>query len=414
LSLDVSCTRGDFHLDVRAEVHDRVVTLLGRSGAGKTTLLHVIAGLYAPARGRIVVGESVLFDSSSGFNAPPESRRVGLVFQEDRLFPHLSVRGNLQYGARFRRGAAGGPAMEEVVDLLELGALLERRPATLSGGERRRVALGRALLAGPRLLLLDEPLSGLDVRLRRQTLGFLRRVRDRFETPMIFVTHDVREALQLSRRMLVLDRGRVAGAGAYLDLALDPAVLPAFNPDDLVNVIEMGVVRHDRASGCTKLAAAQGPDAADTATAWPQAEDAASREGPLAQAGTQDTPRSSVLPQASPPVRASTGWSGPGETRHCLELLGPLLDAAAGSRLTVVIRPQDVALSARPVEAISIRNQFPAVVRRHAPYGGAVLVEVDAGPRLLVEVSSGSFHRLGLAAGRPVHCLLKANAIQVV
>ena len=204
-----------FTLEVSAELRGRVTALFGASGAGKTSLLEVVAGLRRPERGRVEVGSHRLADPATGLWVPPERRRVGYVPQDGALFPHLSVRANLLYGHRARPGAQPALALGSVVETLGLGPLLDRPGIHgLSGGERQRVALGRALLAGPELLLLDEPLTGLDASLKTRVLTYLARVRDEFAVPMLVVTHAPAEVMALCDEVLVLERGRVVAQGA--------------------------------------------------------------------------------------------------------------------------------------------------------------------------------------------------------
>lgn len=210
-----------FTLAVDAAAGARVTALFGASGAGKTSLLEVVAGLRRPDAGRVVLNGRVLDDARAGLHVPPRLRRVGYVPQDDTLFPHLTVAANLAYAR-----AAAPAARARVVDVLELGPLLPRRPASLSGGERRRAALARALLASPELLLLDEPLTGLDAPLRARVLAHLRRVRDEFAVPTLYVSHAPDEVLALADEVLVFERGAVARRGApheVFELASEPA-----------------------------------------------------------------------------------------------------------------------------------------------------------------------------------------------
>ncbi len=234
---DVRLPLAGFALEVDVTLRGRVVALFGPSGGGKTSLLEVVAGLRRPERGRVeVAGRGLGGDAASGRWVPPEARRVGYVPQEGALFPHLSVRANVLYGCRPRRGeAAAAPGAERtpfslgsVVDTLEIGPLLARPSvAGLSGGERQRVALARALLAGPELLLLDEPLAGLDAALKARVLPYLVRVRDEFAVPMLLVTHAPAEVMALCDEAVVLERGRVMAQGHPRDL-FEPAREPAY------------------------------------------------------------------------------------------------------------------------------------------------------------------------------------------
>ena len=210
-----------FALEMNVLLDAHVTAVFGPSGAGKTSLLETVAGLKRPEKGRIVLSGRVLDDAATGAHAPARGRSVGYVTQDDSLFPHLSVAGNLRYGAR-RQGARGAAFAESrVVEALGLSSLLDRRPSTLSGGERRRVALGRALLSGPALLLLDEPLSGLERPLKERVLEHLLKVREAFPIPILFVTHEAAEVVALADEVILLEAGRMRARGTPRDVLRD-------------------------------------------------------------------------------------------------------------------------------------------------------------------------------------------------
>ncbi len=212
-----------FALELDAVLSAHVTAVFGPSGAGKTSLLEAVAGLRHPESGRIVLSGRVLDDAAAGVRVPPRQRAVGYVTQDDSLFPHLSVAGNLLYGAG--RGLARKPpfAEERVVGVLGLSPLLDRRPSTLSGGERRRVALGRALLSAPEILLLDEPLSGLDRLLKERVLEHLLKVKAAFPLPILYVTHEATEVAALADEVMILESGRIAALGAPGEIFRDAA-----------------------------------------------------------------------------------------------------------------------------------------------------------------------------------------------
>ncbi len=219
--------RGDFALDVDVELPGSGVTaLFGASGAGKSTIIDIVAGLARPQQGRVVVNDVVYFDAGAGIDLPPERRRVGYVFQDARLFPHIDVAANLQYGQKRRAEADRIASLEEVVELLGIAHLLRRRPATLSGGEKQRVAIGRALLSGPRLLLLDEPLASLDAARKAEILPYLQRLRAHFALPMFYVSHVWTEVETLADHVVRLAAGRVVAQGAPGDAGLPPVTPP--------------------------------------------------------------------------------------------------------------------------------------------------------------------------------------------
>jgi molybdate transport system ATP-binding protein len=221
LALKVEKRLGEFFISARFESEGGVTGLFGASGAGKTTLVNMIAGLITPDRGRIELDHTTLFDSAAGINVPVHRRRIGYVFQEGRLFPHLSVAANLDYGRRMQGLARNGAEMEHIVALLDIGNLLDRRPGRLSGGERQRVAVGRALLMRPRLLLLDEPLASLDATRKREILPYLEKLRDEARVPMVYVSHNAGELARLATSVVRLDGGQVAAVGGteLLDVA---------------------------------------------------------------------------------------------------------------------------------------------------------------------------------------------------
>jgi molybdate transport system ATP-binding protein len=213
LALDVEKRLGDFALAAKLEAAEGVTALFGPSGAGKSTIVNLIAGLIAPDRGRIALDDTVLFDTSSRIDVPPHRRRIGCVFQEGRLFPHLTVRRNLDYGRWMSGLAREEAATRHIVELLDLGRLLDRRPGKLSGGERQRVAIGRALLMRPRLLLLDEPLASLDAARKREILPYLVRLRDDAKVPMLYVSHFADEVRAIATEVVRIEDGRIVAQG---------------------------------------------------------------------------------------------------------------------------------------------------------------------------------------------------------
>jgi molybdate transport system ATP-binding protein len=213
LRVDVTKKLGEFSLEATFESEGRVTGLFGASGAGKTSLVNMIAGLLRPDRGTIAIDGELLDDTEEGLHVPTWRRRIGYVFQDARLFPHLNVRQNLDYGRRMNALADDPDQRTRVTDLLDIGHLLDRRPGKLSGGERQRVALGRALLAKPRLLLLDEPLGARDESRRAEILPYLVRLRDEARIPMVYVSHDAAEMRQLATQIVLLQRGRVSSFG---------------------------------------------------------------------------------------------------------------------------------------------------------------------------------------------------------
>ena len=220
LALEVEKQLGAFALAVRFQIAGGVTALFGPSGAGKTSLVNMIAGLLKPDRGCIVLDQTTLFDAAKAVNVPPHRRQIGYVFQEGRLFPHLSVRQNLDYGRRMSGRPRDPTEFERIVALLGIAHLLQRRPRMLSGGERQRVAIGRALLMRPRLLLLDEPLASLDAGHKGEILPYLVRLRDEAAIPMVYVSHIAAEVRQIATTVVRLDEGHVTAAGG-LELLAD-------------------------------------------------------------------------------------------------------------------------------------------------------------------------------------------------
>lgn len=224
LRVDVSKALGATTVEASFESAGGVTALFGASGAGKTSIINMIAGLMRPDRGRIELDGETLDDAAQGVYVPAHQRRIGYVFQDARLFPHLSVAQNLDYSRRMNRLPPDGAEYDRIVTLLNLPHLLQRRPGKLSGGERQRVALGRALLSRPRLLLLDEPLGSLDAERKEEILPYFVRMRDESGVPMIYVSHDPREVARLATQVIRIARGKVVARGGV-------EVLPAFSTD---------------------------------------------------------------------------------------------------------------------------------------------------------------------------------------
>ena len=209
IEIQARLKRKHFELDASMQLNQRVTAIFGPSGAGKSTLLSIIAGITQPDSGRIVIDSECLFDSQARINKPIHQRKIGLVFQDGRLFPHLTVERNLSYALNFTPVQNQQFQLKQIVELLEIGHLLKQRPHQLSGGEKQRVALGRALLSSPRLLMLDEPLASLDDRLKSQILPFLKLVSDEINIPMIYISHSKEEIMQITDNLIDIQSGKV-------------------------------------------------------------------------------------------------------------------------------------------------------------------------------------------------------------
>jgi molybdate transport system ATP-binding protein len=342
-------------MDMAFEVPTPGMTVLfGPSGAGKSTIISAAAGLLRPDECRIVIDDQVLVDTASGVWLSPERRRVGLVFQDARLFPHMSVATNLRFG--LRRAPPGPVQFDEVVELLGIGALLMRRPHTLSGGERQRVAIGRALLAQPHLLLMDEPLASLDVARKSEIMPYLTRLKTKLKLPVLYVTHSLDEVVQLGDSLVLIDAGRVIACGPVSEIAAH-ADLPLAQRDDAGAVVLCRVAEHDAGRELSRL------------------------EGGGA------------------------------------EFWVPLLDAPLGAERRIRIPAREVILASKPPAFISLHNIVPGSVRRIADDGTrrSVLVEIALPNGSLVSrVTSDAIARLALAPGEPVLALVKSTSIEVL
>lgn len=353
LTIDVEKTLGGFRIEARFEVDSGGITVLfGRSGCGKTSLVNMIAGLLRPDRGRIAVDGQCLFDDASRIDLAPERRRVGYVFQEARLFPHLSVGANLAYGRRFAPRGAGFVGFDQVVGLLGLEALLRRRPATLSGGERQRVAIGRALLAAPRLLLMDEPLGSLDAARRGEILPYIERLRDRFGLPIVYVSHATEEVVRLADTLVLMSDGRVAAAGPVEEIMSRLDLRPLTGRYEAGAVVEATVTSHDARYGLTVLDFGAG------------------------------------------------------------RLMVPAVAEPPGTAIRVRIRARDVSIALDRPQRISVLNVLKGrVVEIGAADGPLVDLRLDIGTPLWARITARSLDRLGLAVGQEVYALIKTVAL---
>jgi molybdate transport system ATP-binding protein len=342
-------------MDIAFEVPAAGVTMLfGPSGGGKTTTIAVVAGLLRADSCRVAVDGQVLADTQAGVWLPPERRRVGLVFQDARLFPHMSVATNLRFG--MRRAAPGPVRFDEVVELLGIGALLARRPHTLSAGERQRVAIGRALLAQPRLLLMDEPLAALDDARKAEILPYLAQLKTALNLPVIYVTHALDEVNRLADSIVLIEAGRVKGSGPVSEIATRTD-LPLARRDDAGALLVCRVIAHDTGRELTRL---EGGGAAF--------------------------------------------WV-------------PLLDAPLQAERRIRIPAREVILAGKVPDAISVHNIVPGTVRRIAAEGArrSVLVEIALpSAALLGRVTPDAITRLALSPGAPVLALIKSTSIEVL
>ncbi|CAM3036015.1 Molybdenum import ATP-binding protein ModC [Vibrio mytili] len=241
INIQIKQTLGDTDFDINLELpRHGISALFGRSGAGKTTLINVISGLLTPKQGKVTIGHHVLFDSKKGINLPAYQRKIGYVFQDARLFPHYSVRGNLLYGVTKNDNAY----FDKVIELLSIQSLLNRYPNSLSGGEKQRVAIARALLSKPQLLLMDEPLASLDMPRKREVMPFLEELSSKVNIPIVYVTHSLQEILRLAQHLTIIDRGRVITSGKLEEVWASHAMRPWQSFSDHSSLFEGRITHH--------------------------------------------------------------------------------------------------------------------------------------------------------------------------
>lgn len=271
VELDIRHRLGAFALDVSFRTDGRLTALFGASGSGKTSLINMIGGLLKPETGRVVVDERVLVDTAAGVMLPPYRRRIGYVFQDARLFPHLTVRQNLGYGQWFTPRADRYADLGQIVDMLGIGHLLSRKPDGLSGGEKQRVAIGRALAASPRLILMDEPLASLDEARKNEILPYIERLRDELQIPILYVSHSIAEVARVADDIVVLANGQILAAGPTSEVMLRPDLLPRDEQAEGGALLTMTVAAHEPDYDMTVLRSAAGEMRVPTVAAAPGA-----------------------------------------------------------------------------------------------------------------------------------------------
>jgi molybdate transport system ATP-binding protein len=354
LTVAAAKRRGTFALNVRFELPTPgVAALFGRSGCGKSTAVNIIAGLLQPDSGRVVLDDAVLLDMQQGVDVPPERRRIGYVFQDTRLFPHLSVAANLRYA---QKRAVGAPYVDlaAVTSLLDLAGLMNRRTHQLSGGERQRVAIGRALLTQPRLLLLDEPLAALDEARREEVLPYLETLRDQLAIPMVYVTHDFAEVLRLATHIVLMEAGSVTAQGTVGEMSLNPRLRSIIGPDEVGAIIDGVVLGVDSSSNLTRVRVGQG------------------------------------------------------------ELNVQSRGLAAGTALRVQLLARDIIVSTRIPQHLSVRNSLAGIVTSiHGDDDDSDLITIDIGAEEIVaRVTKAATRDLSLRPGMEAWALVKSVSLR--
>jgi len=346
--------QGDFSLEVAGNFGAGITALFGPSGSGKTTLLNCLAGLLKPDDGEIVLYGRDLYRGNPKMFVPPEKRRIGLVFQDGALFPHMSVSGNIMYGRALTPEADRRVDVDHVVDLLGLRPLMDRSPGSLSGGERQRVAIARALAMSPGLLLLDEPMASLDAHLRGVVLSYLRRVHDDLGIPMVYVSHSISEVLALADDALVLSRGRVVASGRPSRVLLDPVVGGMFGDDPVENLLDGTVIE----------------------------------QGGAGQSG-----------------RVRVG---------AIEIVTPPMDRPSGAPVIVALGAEEIILATEKPSGLSARNVIIGSITDLDPVSNGVYASVDIGVPMFVELTQGAVDALSLERGQDAYLVFKTSSIKLL
>ena len=358
LDVDIHLKQGQFLLHVEFKCIESALGIFGPSGCGKSTLFRALAGLVRPDAGHISLNGHLLFHADQHVFMPPHQRHIGLVFQDARLFPHWSVEQNLRAGECLKERISGRPfSFDDIVDLLNIENLIGRSVDDLSGGEKQRIAIGRTLLSNPKLLLMDEPVTGLDVSLKMQILPFLANVHQTLAIPSILISHDLGEILQLTDRLLLMREGKAVGCNTLDKLVQNPQTLQELKGADLTNLIHVRVKQHNESRGITELQ-------------------------------VFDNPEQIIRMEWSPSL-------------------------ACGSEISIGVAANQIALASERIDSISMRNQLPGRVANmvHASDRSICHIETTAGI-LFCEITPGTEQDMKLEIGTPVWALFKGLSIQ--
>lgn len=356
LDFHIRIKRKDFELDIKTQIFNGITGIYGPSGHGKTSLLNAITGIFKPDSGYIKIGNRTVFDANKKINTAVKNRKVGYVFQDLRLFPHLTIEKNLLYGKTQEREEV---SFSDVVEILKIEDLLNKKPEQCSGGEKQRVAIGRAILSGSQILLMDEPFSALDVNLRREIIPFLNAVSRKFNLPIIIVSHDLPDLLSLTNQLILLKKGKVLAQGKFQDIIMDEANLEAMNESGWYSALHLYVFAMLE-----------------------------SKNMALLKSNKSDL-QIQVLTQTLN-----------GHTR-------------INQRLRVLIKPENIALAKEPVQNISLRNQIKGTIKKVFVKNGLAYCVVDVGDNIIAEVTEASQKNMKLGPGETVYCLFKSAALRV-
>ncbi len=346
---------GNFQIEIDHTITEKVTAFLGPSGSGKSTLLNCISGILHPDEGELLFSGQTLYSSYHKKCLPPEKRHFGYVFQEGHLFPHLKVRQNISYGRPHRLNSEKRIDTNTIIDILEIGELLDRYPSQLSGGQRQRVAIARALGMSPRLLLMDEPLTSLDAGLKNRILPYLYHIKQAFDIPLLYVTHSISEVMALADEAFLLSEGRITGRGEPHQLLAFPSALPVAQMTGVENILALPVVVASEERGVTELAL--------------------------------------------------------GEQR----LMVSYTETEPGATMPIAIRARDIIVAMDPNLRMSARNILRGTIRQIAVQAGRVMLSVDIEGHLLsVEVTSDAREQLGLVEGTVCYFIIKASAVNLL
>ncbi|TLX74127.1 molybdenum ABC transporter ATP-binding protein [Labilibacter sediminis] len=345
------------------EINHPITAIYGPSGAGKTTLINLIAGLEKPQSGSITFNKTTLFDDRKQISVPVNKRQLGIVFQDNYLFPHLNIHKNLCYSQQYLNGRQEYVSFNKIVSLLEIESLLNKKPSELSGGERQRVAIGRTLLSQPKLLLLDEPFSNLDRQKRKQIISYLLKINDEFKVPLLIISHDLEDVLKLTNQLLIVKNGCIQDSDNYLQIAEKGEVSEIISHKRFLNIIDAIYCKVSNTDG---------------------------------------------LASCKPSIDADNALL----LTHKRKLQNNIINE--GQRVRICIHPDDIALGREQISSISIQNQLKGLVTGIKETDEATFVFIDCGFKLISEITRSSIKKLKISIGDTVYCYIKSQAIEVV